>query len=73
MSRYARSLRFGAPAAEVWAALVDVESWPAWASQFKQLERLDGVRQRQAAACASGRTVCRRLSGTSPNTRRGVL
>ena len=42
MSRYARTLRIGAPAAEVWSALVDVESWPAWASQFRRLERLDG-------------------------------
>ncbi|MEX1263191.1 MAG: SRPBCC family protein [Actinomycetota bacterium] len=42
MSRHARTVRIGAPAAEVWSALVDVESWPAWASQFRRLERLDG-------------------------------
>jgi hypothetical protein len=26
---------------DVWATIVDVERWPAWASQFKRLERLD--------------------------------
>ena len=41
MSRVARTIHIGAPAADVWAALIDVESWPAWASQFKRLERLD--------------------------------
>ncbi len=41
MSRVARSVRIEAPATEVWAALVDVEAWPAWAAQFKRLERLD--------------------------------
>jgi len=41
MSRYARSIHIEAPAADVWAAIVDVETWPAWASQFKHLERLD--------------------------------
>jgi uncharacterized membrane protein len=40
-SRYARSIRIGAPSANVWAAIVDVEAWPAWASQFRRLERLD--------------------------------
>ena len=41
MSRYARSIRIGAPTADVWAAIVDVERWPTWAAQFKRLERLD--------------------------------
>jgi len=41
MSRFARSIRIGAPSADVWAAIVDVEAWPAWASQFRRLERLD--------------------------------
>src|SRR3972149_8090737 len=41
MSRYARSIHIEAPPADVWAAIVDVETWPAWASQFKHLERLD--------------------------------
>jgi len=41
MSRYGRSIRIGAPPADVWAAIVDVETWPRWASQFKRLERLD--------------------------------
>lgn len=41
MSRFARSIRIRAPSAEVWAAIVDVEAWPAWASQFRRLERLD--------------------------------
>ncbi|HET9755090.1 MAG TPA: SRPBCC family protein [Candidatus Limnocylindrales bacterium] len=41
MSRYARRIRIAARAADVWAAVVDVETWPAWASQFKRLERLD--------------------------------
>jgi hypothetical protein len=41
MSRYARSIRIGAPPAAVWEAVADVERWPAWASQFKRLERLD--------------------------------
>ncbi len=41
MARYGRSIRVEAPAAQVWATLVDVETWPVWASQFKRLERLD--------------------------------
>jgi len=36
-----RSIRIEAPVADVWAAIVDVEAWPAWASQFRRLERLD--------------------------------
>jgi uncharacterized protein YndB with AHSA1/START domain len=42
MTRFARSIRIEAPAADVWAAMMDVETWPTWASQFKRLERLDG-------------------------------
>jgi hypothetical protein len=38
---YARRIRVNAPPAIVWAAIVDVETWPAWASQFRRLERLD--------------------------------
>lgn len=41
MSRLARTIRIGPPAADVWAATIDVETWPTWASQFKRLERLD--------------------------------
>lgn len=41
MSRYARSIHIEAPAADIWAAIVDVETWPVWASQFKRIERLD--------------------------------
>ncbi len=41
MSRFTRSIHVDAPAADVWAAMVDVETWPAWAAQFKRLDRLD--------------------------------
>jgi hypothetical protein len=41
MSRFARSIRIAATPADVWKVLVDVESWPVWASQFRRLERLD--------------------------------
>lgn len=41
MSRVARSVRIEAPSTDVWAALIDVETWPAWAAQFKRLERLE--------------------------------
>jgi hypothetical protein len=41
MSRLTRSIRIEAPVADVWAAIVDVEAWPAWARQFRRLERLD--------------------------------
>lgn len=41
MSRFARIARIEAPATDVWSAVVDVERWPAWASQFERLERLD--------------------------------
>jgi hypothetical protein len=42
MTRFARSIQIEAPAAEVWAATMEVETWPAWASQFARLERMDG-------------------------------
>jgi hypothetical protein len=42
MSRVAHRVLIEAPVAKVWGALADVESWPAWASQFRRLERLDG-------------------------------
>ena len=35
-------MRIEAPLAGVWGAVVDVEAWPPWASQFKRLDRLDG-------------------------------
>ena len=41
MSRLTHSIRIEAPVADVWAAIVDVEAWPAWASQFRHLERLE--------------------------------
>lgn len=41
MARIARSIHIGAPPADVWAAMADLERWPVWASQFKRLERLD--------------------------------
>src|SRR3989304_3616025 len=41
MSRYARSIHIEAPAADVWAAIVDVETWPGGAAEVKHLERLD--------------------------------
>jgi len=43
MSRFARSIRIDASAAPVWAVLMDVDTWPVWAAQFKRLERLDGA------------------------------
>jgi uncharacterized membrane protein len=43
MSRFAREVHIDARAADVWAAMMDLENWPRWASQFKRLERLDGV------------------------------
>jgi len=49
--KYARSIRIGATPAAVWAAIVNVETWPEWASQFKRLERLD------AGPLASGSRV----------------
>lgn len=44
MSRFARNVHIDAPAADVWAVMMDLEQWPRWASQFKRLEPLDGVR-----------------------------
>ena len=41
LSRYSRGIRINAPVARVWDALIDVETWPTWASQFKRLDRLD--------------------------------
>lgn len=41
MSRYAHKVRIEAPAAEIWAVMLDLESWPEWASQFKRLDRID--------------------------------
>ncbi len=41
VSRHTRSIRIAASPADVWAAIVDVERWPAWASQFERLEPLD--------------------------------
>jgi ligand-binding SRPBCC domain-containing protein len=41
MSRFVRSIQIRAPSTDVWAALVDVEAWPTWASQFNRLELLD--------------------------------
>lgn len=41
MSKYARRIRIEAPRADVWAATLDLERWPAWAEQFERLERVD--------------------------------
>ena len=41
MSRFARTIRIEAPAADVWSVMMDIEAWPSWASQFKRLERMD--------------------------------
>jgi hypothetical protein len=41
MSKFARNIHIGAPSAAAWAAIVDVENWPTWASQFTRIERLD--------------------------------
>jgi uncharacterized protein YndB with AHSA1/START domain len=46
MSRFARTLRIEAPSEAVWSALVDLETWPTWASQFKRIEPLDPDRLR---------------------------
>ena len=43
MSRFARSIHIEATPPDVWKALVDVEAWPAWASQFKRIELLDAA------------------------------
>lgn len=41
MSRFARTIHINAPRNDVWRVMMDIEAWPAWASQFKRLERLD--------------------------------
>jgi uncharacterized membrane protein len=41
MSRFARIIHIDAPATDVWQVMMDIETWPSWASQFKRLERLD--------------------------------
>lgn len=51
MSRQTRTIHIAAPPEAVWAALVDVERWPTWASQFERLERLE------SAPLALGSTV----------------
>jgi len=51
MTRQARSIDIAAPPGAVWAALVDVEKWPTWASQFERLDRLE------AGPLALGSTV----------------
>ena len=49
MSRVARSIHITAPPTDVWEALVQVEAWPAWASQFKRIELLDSAPLRQGS------------------------
>jgi hypothetical protein len=41
MTRFARTIQIEAPAADIWATMVDVERWPIWASQFERLEQLE--------------------------------
>jgi hypothetical protein len=40
MSRVARTVRVKAPVSADWATLVELESWPTWASQFKRIDRV---------------------------------
>jgi len=49
MSRFSRSIRVEATPPDVWKALVDVEAWPAWASQFERIELLDSARLAQGS------------------------
>ena len=49
MSRFARSIHIAAPAPDVWMALVDVEAWPGWASQFRRIELLDPAPLKQGS------------------------
>lgn len=39
-----KSIEISAPPAKVWAALVNVESWPLWSESIENVERLDHVR-----------------------------
>ena len=41
MLSVSRTIRIEAPPDKVWAAMIDVESWPAWASYMKSLQRQD--------------------------------
>jgi uncharacterized protein YndB with AHSA1/START domain len=36
-----KSIEINAPPAKVWAALMDVESWPLWTESMDKVERLD--------------------------------
>lgn len=57
MSKLARTIHINAPAADVWAVLMDVERWPSWASQFEGIERID------AGPLAAGSRVRVRMKG----------
>jgi len=46
MARVARTVRIGAPAADVWSTITDVEGWPAWAPQMTRLDWLEGAPMR---------------------------
>lgn len=62
MSNVACSVPIAATPTEVWQALVEIEGWPAWASQFKSLERLD------AGPLAHGSRVLVRPKGMPAST-----
>lgn len=62
MSRVACSVPIAATPTEAWEVLVDVEGWPAWASQFKRLKRLD------AALLVNGSRVLVRPKGMLAST-----
>lgn len=36
-----RTIEINAPPAKIWAALMDVESWPLWTGSMEKVERLD--------------------------------